>query len=148
MAFVKDIYADRSLGGQYMLVASGYLDYATIAANTAANDIVVVEVPAGAIIQKVTLTLETAFNGTAPALTTTIVTDDGDGTATNIEELDTNFDLDSATVLLNEALTVTSNQEAVPMYVCGACNVVDSTAGRVRMDVEYYVAGRSNENMG
>lgn len=148
MAFALDVLGKRALGAQYKLVSSGYLDYATVAANTAADDIAVVEIPANAIITLVTLTLETAFNGTTPALTTTIVSDDGDGTATDIETLDADFDLDSATALLNEALAVTSKQNTVPVYVTGAVNVIDSTAGRVRMDVEYYVVGRSNENEG
>ena len=148
MAFVKDVLGKRALGGQYKLVGSGYLDFATVAANTAADDIVVVPVPANAIITSVVLTLETAFDGTTPALTTSIVTDDGDCTSTDVEVLDADFDLDSATVLLNETLAVTSAQTAVPVYVTGAVSSAASTVGRVRMDVVYYVVGRSNENEG
>jgi len=146
MAFVKDTLGKRALGAQYQLTASGYVDAATFAANDAADDIAAIEVPAGAVITRVSLTLETAFD-VATTLTTTIVTaDDG----TDVLELDTNFDADSATARLREDFAVATEVEStVPWVVAVAiANITSLTAGRVRVDVDYTVSGRSNENDG
>ena len=142
MAFVENTLGKRARGAQYKLVASGVVTQADLGA--ASDDVALFELPAGAVITDCHLHVTTLFDGTSPTLTVEALNLDGtDLTAAVV--------LDSAQAATSTgrfSTAITAAQIPVPCVVTIKNDVADSTVGAARVDVEYYIEGRSNENDG
>lgn len=142
MALVTNPLGKRARGAQYKLVASGVVSQADLGA--ASDDVALFELPAGAVITDCHLHVTTPFDGTTPTLTVEALNLDG-------TDLTTPVVLDSAQSSATAgrfSSAITAAQIPVPSVVTIKNDVADSTEGEARVDVEYYIEGRSNENDG
>ena len=142
MSLVANPLGKRSNGAQYKLVASGSVSQADLGA--ASDDVAVLELPGNAVITDCHLHVTTLFDGTLPTLTVEALNLDGTDLAAAVV-------LDSAqasTAVGRFSTAIAADEIPVPSVVTVKNDVADSTVGEARVDIEYYIAGRSNENDG
>ena len=144
MSFVTNPLGKRSLGNQYKLVASGRVTAAELGA--ASDDVALFPLPGNIVITDVHTVVETAFDGTTPTVTVECLNPDDGSDLSPAVVLDSAVDVDGTPARTSAAIT--ADQIDVPSVVTVKNNAADSTVGQLRIEVEYYVVGRSNENEG
>jgi hypothetical protein len=144
MAFVTNPLGKRSNGSQYKLVASGVVTAAELGA--ASDDVAIFPLPGGIVVTDIHTITETAFDGTTPTVTVEALNPETGADLSPAVVLDSAVSVATGGARTSAALT--NAQIDVPSVVTVKNNAADSTVGQVRVEVEYYVVGRSNENEG
>lgn len=143
MALHTDNLGKFSKGAQYKLVTAGSRGYADML--VAADQYVVGELPAGAVITAAYIHIDEVFTATLEKVDVDIVKKtDGSGAIV------VHADVDALTLGRTEATGAAITQEPLtePYLIVVGVDVGGNTSGQVTVEVEYHVQGRSNENEG
>lgn len=143
MALTRDSLGKYSDGAQYKLVATGSRTYDVMA--VAGDQYVVGSLPEGAVVTAAYINVDEVYDAALEKIDVDLVKEsDGSGAIV------VHADVDALVLGRTEATGAAVTQEPLtePYLVVVGVDVGGNTSGKVTVDIEYYVRGRSNENSG